>query len=225
MDVLRLAPLSLPAMKADLREQAQVWERMFFQTPQDRSFSERDWTPLTECLSKKGIKDVLDLGCGRGHWSVALARAGFRVTAIDISELAIERLRALAREENLPIEAFVCPAQELPTDIRFDAVIANSVLDHMFKKEAEEAMRRIRAVLRQGGLLLLGMDGPPDEEDQKYPHRVFPDGTWQFFGGRKDRMLWRFWPDEEIDALLFGFRLEEKEVLPNGRRRFWARKL
>lgn len=90
-------------MKADLREQAQVWDRMFFQTPQDRPFSDRDWTPLTERLRKEGIKDVLDLGCGRGHWSAALARAGFRVTAVDISELAIERLRAWAREENLPI--------------------------------------------------------------------------------------------------------------------------
>lgn len=212
-------------MKANLEEQAQVWERMFFQLPPDRSLVDRDWSWLTERLRKEGAKKVLDLGFGRGHWSVALARAGFSVTAVDISQIAVERLRAWAAEENLPIQAFVCPAQELPTDLCFDAVIANSVLDHMFKEEAEEAMRRIRAVLRPGGLFLLGMDGPPDEEDKAWPHVVFPDGTWQFLGGRRDRMLWRFWRDEEIDALLFGFHLEKREVLPNGRRRFWARKL
>lgn len=212
-------------MRSDLREQAEVWERMFFQAPEDRSLAKRDWSWLIERLRGEGVKNVLDLGFGRGHWSVVLARAGFSVTAVDISQTAVERLRAWAAEEGLPIEAFVCPAQELPTDLFFDAVIANSVLDHMFKEEAKEAMRRIRKVLRQGGLLLLGMDGPPDEEDQNYPHVVFPDGTWQFLGGRRDRMLWRFWPDAEIEELLTGFRLEEREVRPNGRRRFWARKL
>ncbi len=198
---------------------------MFFQTPEERSWAERDWSWLIGRLRGEGAGKVLDLGCGRGHCSVALARAGFSVTAIDISQIAVERLRARAAEENLPIEAFVCPAQMLPLDLRFDAVLANSVLDHMFKEEAEEAMRRIRIVLRQGGLLLLGMDGPPDEEDQNYPHIVFPDGTWQFLGGRRDRMLWRFWTDGEIEELLSGFRIEEREVCPNGRRRFWAKKL
>jgi SAM-dependent methyltransferase len=86
-------------------------------------------------------------------------------------------------------------------------------------------MRRIYAVLRPGGLLLLGMDGPPDEEDEKYPHLVFPDGTWQFLGGRRDRMLWRFWKDEEIKALLSGFSIEEFFVRrEDGRRRIWAQK-
>ncbi|MEN3010999.1 MAG: class I SAM-dependent methyltransferase [Candidatus Bipolaricaulaceae bacterium] len=212
-------------MRSDLTEQARVWERMFFQTPEDRSLADQDWSWLVERLRREGVRSVLDLGCGRGHWSVALARAGFRVTAVDISSLAIKRVRAWAEEEKLPLEAHVSPAQELPLDWVFDAVIANSVLDHMFKGEAEEAMRRVRAVLRPGGLLLLGMDGPPDEEDKAWPHVVFPDGTWQFLGGRRDRMLWRFWSDEEVLALLTGFRLEEKEVRPNGRRRFWARRL
>lgn len=98
-------------------------------------------------------------------------------------------------------------------------------LDHVFKEEAEEAMRRINAVLRPGGLLLLEMDGPPDEEDEKYPHLVFPDGTWQFLGGRRDRMLWRFWTEEEIKTLLSEFSIEEFLVRPeDGRRRIWAQK-
>jgi hypothetical protein len=85
-------------------------------------------------------------------------------------------------------------------------------------------MRRIYAVLRPNGLLLLGMDGPPDEEDEKYPHLVFPDGTWQFLGGRRDRMLWRFWKDEELRSLLQGFTIDEFQVGPDGRRRIWAKK-
>lgn len=187
--------------------------------------AEQDWSWLLEKLKRERVRTVLDVGFGRGHWSVALARAGFQVTAIEISEVAVQRLLSWAEEEKLPIEAFVCPAQKLPTDRSFDAVIAHSVLDHMFKEEAEEAMRRIRTVLRPGGLLLLGMDGPPDAEDEAYPHHVFPDGTWQFLGGRRDRMLWRFWTDAEIRELLSGFLIEEFTVRPEGRRRIWARRL
>ena len=211
-------------MRSDILEQARFWERRFFETPPDRSLADRGWSWLVGRLRAAGVKTVLDVGFGRGHWSVALARAGFQVTAVEISARAVEHLRAWAEEEGLSVEAFVCPAQELPTDRVFDAVIANSVLDHMFKEEAEEAMRRIYAVLRPGGLLLLGMDGLPDEEDEKYPHLVFPEGTWQFLGGRRDRMLWRFWKDEELRSLLQGFTIDEFLVGPDGKRRIWAKK-
>jgi len=211
-------------MRSDLFEQARFWERRFFETPPDRSLADRDWSWLVERLRAAGVRTVLEVGFGRGHWSVALARAGFQVTAVEISARAVEHLRAWAEEEGLSVEAFVCPAQELPTDRVFDAAIANSVLDHMFKEEAEEAMRRIYAVLCPNGLLLLGMDGLPDEEDEKYPHLVFPDGTWQFLGGRRDRMLWRFWKDEELRSLLQGFTLDEFLVRPDGKRRIWAQK-
>jgi len=211
-------------MRSNLVEQAQFWERQFFETPPDRSLADQDWSWLVERLRKAKVKTVLDVGFGMGHWSVALARAGFQVTAVEISALAVEYLQAWAKEEGLLIEAFVCPAQGLPTDRAFDAVIANSVLDHMFKEEAEEAIRRIHTILRPGGLLLLGMDGPPNEEDEKYPHLVFPDGTWQFLGGRRDRLLWRFWTDAEIRELLQGFVVEEFWVRPDGKRHVWSRK-
>ncbi|MGQ9699870.1 MAG: hypothetical protein ACUVQS_02230 [Candidatus Bipolaricaulaceae bacterium] len=73
-----------------------------------------------------------------------------------------------------------------------DAVVAPPVLDHMFK-----------------------------EEDENWPHTVFPDGAWQFHGGQRDKMRWRFWTDEEICAPLLGFFLEEWVVRPSGKRWAW----
>lgn len=211
-------------MKSDLNEQAQVWERLFFLRAADPPKEELDLSGATTRLREAGVRRILDVGCGLGRWSLALARAGFQVTAVDIVRTVVERLRALAEKENLALAAFVCPAQKIPMDQNFDAVIANSVLDHMFKEEAEETLRRINFVLRRGGLLFLGMDGPPDEEDEGYPHRVFPDGTWQFFGGRRDGMLWRYWPDEEIRGLLWGLEIKEWTVRPDGSRKIWAQK-
>ena len=44
---------------------------------------------------------LLDIGCGRGRHTRTLARRGYRVTGIDLSEKAIEAARAEAADEGL----------------------------------------------------------------------------------------------------------------------------
>jgi SAM-dependent methyltransferase len=46
---------------------------------------------------------ALDLACGLGRNALALARAGWRVDAVDISDVALGLLAARARSEGLPI--------------------------------------------------------------------------------------------------------------------------
>jgi SAM-dependent methyltransferase len=46
---------------------------------------------------------ALDLACGLGRNALALARAGWRVDAVDVSDVALERLAARARSEGLSI--------------------------------------------------------------------------------------------------------------------------
>ena len=52
-------------------------------------------------LLKPGV--AIELGCGTGADAIHLAQAGFDVTAVDISPLALERARARARLENAPV--------------------------------------------------------------------------------------------------------------------------
>ena len=56
----------------------------------------------------KRPETVLDLACGTGSLSVLLARRGYRVTGVDMSEdmLAVASEKACALEENVPF--FVC---------------------------------------------------------------------------------------------------------------------
>ncbi len=49
------------------------------------------------------VPKAIDLACGSGRNALFLARRGWRVDAVDISPVALARLRAAAEAENLPV--------------------------------------------------------------------------------------------------------------------------
>jgi len=72
---------------------------------------------------------VLDSGCGPGFLAALLAENGIDVVATDVSKVGVERTRARG------IDAYHCDldTDDLPfEDGAFDAVIANSNLEHLF---------------------------------------------------------------------------------------------
>jgi ubiquinone/menaquinone biosynthesis C-methylase UbiE len=94
--------------------------------------------------------DVLDVGCGQGIDLVQYARAGARVTGIDLTprhvELAAEHARALSLQTTIVL----ADAEHLPFgDSSFDRVASNGVLHHT--PDMPAALREIRRVLRPGG--------------------------------------------------------------------------
>jgi tellurite methyltransferase len=92
--------------------------------------------------------DALDLACGRGANAIRMARAGLRVTAWDLSAVAIERLNSAAREQRVSIAAEVRDVIALPPEPEsFDLILVGYFLERAL------APVLIRA-LRPGGLLL-----------------------------------------------------------------------
>ena len=59
---------------------------------------------------------AVDIACGAGRNSLYLARHGWHVDAIDISAIALQRLKADAITENLPIRCFERDLDELPEE-------------------------------------------------------------------------------------------------------------
>ncbi|HEY8238305.1 MAG TPA: class I SAM-dependent methyltransferase [Candidatus Limnocylindrales bacterium] len=53
------------------------------------------------------IEPVLDVGCGSGEHALLAAIGGLEVTGVDISQLAVERARAKARQRGLSLEFLV----------------------------------------------------------------------------------------------------------------------
>jgi SAM-dependent methyltransferase len=97
---------------------------------------------------------ILDLGCGPGWTSLLLARAGFSVLGVDISERMIEIARERASRENSPAEFVVGDMEELDLGRGdFDGALCFDCLHHC--PGYESALRRVAAHLRPGGYVLL----------------------------------------------------------------------
>jgi SAM-dependent methyltransferase len=98
---------------------------------------------------------VLDAGCGTGLPTIRqLLDAGFGVTGIDISEAMLALARRNAPEADLRLLDLTVIGQELG---RFDAVVAFFSLLMVPRAEITSALARLRDVLVEGGLLVLGM--------------------------------------------------------------------
>lgn len=96
-------------------------------------------------------QEVLDVAAGAGALTLAAAKAGANVTAIDFSAKMIDRLRVRLTEANLSnASALVMDAQalDLPDD-SFDA--AFSAFGVMFFPDRDRGFKEIHRVLRHNG--------------------------------------------------------------------------
>jgi len=215
-------------MGKDIKEIKEFWENCFKRSNIDfKILARRDLSDIIERLNQYQVKRVLDLGCGFGHWSIVLSKAGFRVTAVDISSEAIRRVKTWANEERLSIDTKVCLAQEIHSlmDKDFDAVICNSVLDHMTFADASKVMQGIKDVLKPGGIAYLSFDGLEEgEEEGEKEFVVLEDGTRKYTKGNRKGMLWRFYTNEEIRILCKYMEIIEFVEKCNGKREVWVRR-
>ncbi len=111
-----------------------------------------------ECIDSLALapgSQVLEIGCGAGFMSVALAQRGFRVQAIDAAEHMIDQARQHAQESGVAdlLSVNLGDAYFLPfKSSSFDLVIAIGVLPWLGRQEL--AIHEMARVTRSGGHVL-----------------------------------------------------------------------
>jgi SAM-dependent methyltransferase len=78
---------------------------------------------LLELLQPLPGARFLDLGCGTGRHAVALAKLGFTVTGVDLSEGMLTQARASAEREQVAVEWIHADATQWQPDVLFDHVL------------------------------------------------------------------------------------------------------
>ena len=101
---------------------------------------------------------VADVGCGTGRHAVRLAAAGARVTAVDFSEVMLQRARAKPGAEALTFIRHDL-AKPLPLEsAAFDRVFCCLVLDHI--DELERFFLELRRLCRMDGCIVISVMHP-----------------------------------------------------------------
>jgi ubiquinone/menaquinone biosynthesis C-methylase UbiE len=108
---------------------------------------------LREWIPDAGA-EVLDVGCGTGSLSLALADQGHHVTGVDLSEGMVEQARRKLAGAGHDVSVLLGDATDPPVgDRRFDVVLARHLLWTL--PDPHAALRNWIRLLRPGGHVVL----------------------------------------------------------------------
>jgi SAM-dependent methyltransferase len=137
---------------------------------------------------------ALDLACGPGRCSIALARRGFTVTGVDRTRLLLDRARARARRARVAVEWVRADMRDFVREESFDLALSMFTSFGYFDDKEDDlvVLRNVLASLKPGGVFLMELVGKeylagvflpvtmetlPDGSRLVQSHEIFDDWT------------------------------------------------
>ncbi len=113
---------------------------------------------LVEMLPRLEKGKVLDIAMGEGTNAVYMAQKGFQVKGFDISKVAVERARILARDTGVIIDA-----QSADLDLYLFGIMEyDSIIMTRFRPSVTRYYTNIMSAMKQGATLLIESLGVPE---------------------------------------------------------------
>lgn len=159
-----------------------------------------------EILRREGVtpRTVADLACGTGSVTAVLARMGYPVLGVDMSEEMLT-VAAMKTQELEPMPRFSCQLlQELRLPRGVDlAVCALDSLDYILDpRDCAQAIRRVYKALNPGGIFIFDVNTP--EKLRAMDGQVFLDEDDDVY------CVWRGEFDEQTNICSYGMDLFQR---------------
>ena len=160
-----------------------------------------------EILRREGVtpRTVVDLACGTGSVTEILARKGYRVTGVDMSEEMLTEAAMKTMDLEQP-PMYSCQRLQnlrLPRGVDM-AVCALDSLDYILDPEdCKEAIRRAYKALNPGGIFIFDVNTP--EKLRAMDDQIFLDEDDEVY------CVWRGEFDEETNICSYGMDLFQRE--------------
>ncbi|MEU5627195.1 class I SAM-dependent methyltransferase [Streptomyces tendae] len=130
---------------------------------------------------------VLDLGCGLGDNALYLASQGHQVSAVDISEVAVECGRKKARDYELTVDFQVADAFSLTNSgTRYDVILDSAFFHTVPEGEIPRYTELLRALCEEGAELHLFTFSKELTPDYPGPRRISEAELRDAFGAQWD---------------------------------------
>ena len=160
-----------------------------------------------EILRREGItpRTVVDLACGTGSVTEILARKGYRVTGVDMSEemLTEAAMKTMDMEQPPMYSCQLLQNLRLPRGVDM-AVCALDSLDYILDPDdCKEAIRRSYKALNPGGIFIFDVNTP--EKLRAMDDQIFLDEDDDVY------CVWRGEFDEETNICSYGMDLFQRE--------------
>lgn len=133
----------------NVKELYKVWSKEYDDYPNPLIWLEEQVVPLL--IGNVRGKEVLDIGCGTGRYSIELANKGAKVTAVDFCKPMLKIAKRKAGK--LDIRFVYSDLKKIPLRQKFDIVICNLVLSHV--EDLGNALKEVSRLVKRGGFVII----------------------------------------------------------------------
>jgi len=139
--------------------------------------------PLVDLLDPQPDERIIDLGCGTGVFSAAIAERGAQVLGIDGSPEMIAQAAATYPQ----LSFVVADAHDFTTSEPYDAVASNAAL-HWMTRDPDAVIKAVYKALRPGGRFVAEMGGAGNCAELIAAMQT----AWRIFGLAEPELPWYF---------------------------------